>query len=110
MRNRLQKRIMEALAVQSKFQADLRDNPYSALVWSTKVFQANARLRVFSEVDAGLSKGLMLEEARDYAQRQLITKAGYASTSTSPTHNLMAQCETEAWALVLEMLEEECHA
>lgn len=110
MRNRLQTRIQMALSTQAKFEVDLRDNFYSALLWSAKVFHAQAQLRVFSEVDAWLSNGMLLEDARDHAQHQLINKAGNPSFSSDPMHNLMAQYETEAWADVLQMLEEECHA
>lgn len=80
------------------------ENHSYALSWSSDVFASAAKVDVSKQVllflDENIDKSLteVVTTLRQHAHDKAWRAARYPARSTSPTSNLMEQCEAAAWA------------
>jgi len=93
------------------FRDDLANDPARALIWGTSAFEHAARISVaemliycFTEREG--EPTFTIEQARKTLLDRVINKSLYPARSTSPTSNLMEQCESAACAEALVELKE----
>lgn len=84
----------------AKFETD----PLYQLEWAERVYDIAGEYKVASVVNALLDQGLSLDAVMKYAMDEVVRGARSPSHSTSPCANLAKECETKAWAMVVDEL------
>jgi len=92
-----------------KFKEELDTDPWQALKWSTKLFEAVATLSVakmivYSFTERAGETVATIEEVRQLLMSRVLHRSKYPPQSTSPTSNLVEQYELAAYAEALEEL------
>lgn len=100
----LKSAIESAEAQIAKFQVRFNEDPAYALSWGGEVFQASANRKVFKMVLSALEDGAEVETVMSIVMDRIMSKARFPESSTSPTSNLMSQCEMIAYAETLSSM------
>lgn len=90
-----------------QFREDLAKDAAYALSWRSDVFMAAARVKVIDQVIAAIQTDITRERLTATVTQSVTTRARYPSHGSSPTSNLMDQCELAAYAEILEYLQDQ---
>lgn len=87
-----------------EFVQTLQENPLHALSWSQPQFSAAAHSAVWKDVISMFEKGNNLETILAYAERSLLDRAKWPTSSSSRTAVIAGEYVTAAWATMVERL------
>lgn len=98
--DKLQREIRDFEAARAKFAENMATDPVYAMSWSNSLFSSTAAWKVAQEVCAMIEAGADWDAITRECTRQALRTSAHASSSTSPTSNLLDQRLNQAWAKV----------
>lgn len=88
----------------AEWAAKFEQDPLYSLQWAERVYDIAGEYKVASVVGSLLNDGRSLDEVAMYAMDEVVRGARSPSHSTSPCANLAKECETKAWAGIVDEL------